>query len=199
LLASVAFAFEATHAGAAFGPLLLGCAAAVLVSRLLMKESIMTESLSRKGLRVPDHYLPDALAHRRAGEVMLRDPVVLPPEMKVGHLAEKISDPSSPWSHIRLFPIAGPGGELCGVISRADVFAAIVHNPEVTVMDAGISTPVTIRDTQSLAEATEIMLRHEIGRLPVVSGQSRRLVGLLSRREILSSRRGLIDHDPSRE
>jgi H+/Cl- antiporter ClcA len=56
LLASVVFAFEATHATGAILPLLGGCSAAFLTSCLMMRHSIMTEKLARRGVVVPSEY-----------------------------------------------------------------------------------------------------------------------------------------------
>jgi H+/Cl- antiporter ClcA len=59
LLTAVVFAFEVTLQPMGLLPLLGGCAAAYMISSLLMRESIMTEKLARRGLRVPNEYHPD--------------------------------------------------------------------------------------------------------------------------------------------
>ena len=56
LFASVIFAFETTRQPNALTPLLLGCSAAYIVSALLMKHTIMTERLARRGHHVPTEY-----------------------------------------------------------------------------------------------------------------------------------------------
>jgi CIC family chloride channel protein len=58
LLASVVFAFETTRQPMGLLPLLGGCTAAYLISCLLMKNTIMTEKLARRGLHVPSEYGP---------------------------------------------------------------------------------------------------------------------------------------------
>ena len=58
LLASVVFAFETTRQPMGLLPLLGGCTAAYLISCLLMQNTIMTEKLARRGLRVPSEYGP---------------------------------------------------------------------------------------------------------------------------------------------
>jgi H+/Cl- antiporter ClcA len=55
-LASVVFAFETTHRPEALLPLLGGCAIASLVSAFMMKNTIMTERLARRGHHVPTEY-----------------------------------------------------------------------------------------------------------------------------------------------
>ena len=57
LLTSVVFAFEATREPSGILPLLGGCAAAYLVSGLLMRNTIMTERIVRRGVTVPDAYV----------------------------------------------------------------------------------------------------------------------------------------------
>lgn len=61
---SLVFAYEATHQQAALLPLLSGCLSAYLVSALLMRNTIMTEKISRRGVVVPAEYSP----HVRVGE-----------------------------------------------------------------------------------------------------------------------------------
>jgi H+/Cl- antiporter ClcA len=59
-LASLLFAYESTHQQSALLPLLGGCAAAYLLSSLLMRNTIMTEKIVRRGIVVPAEYAPAA-------------------------------------------------------------------------------------------------------------------------------------------
>lgn len=187
-LTSVAFSFEATHSSAAFGPLLLGCAFAVLVSRMLMKESIMTEKLSRKGVRVPSDYEPDTLASRTVESAMITNPLIVPAEMSVRELVEKITGAENPWNRARLFPVL-ENGILRAVVSRADILAVPTESLDAQVIEIGTRDVYTVCPGDSLAEASEKMISHRIGRLPVVSPDGKgTLLGLLTRREILCAR-----------
>jgi H+/Cl- antiporter ClcA len=56
-LASVVFAFETTLQPAGLLPLLGGCSGAFLVSCLMMPNTIMTEKIARRGVRVPSEYV----------------------------------------------------------------------------------------------------------------------------------------------
>ncbi|MBO9667548.1 MAG: chloride channel protein [Bdellovibrio sp.] len=58
LLTSVLFALEATKQPLGLIPLLGCCSIAYIVSSLLMKNSIMTEKIVRRGLEVPHEYYP---------------------------------------------------------------------------------------------------------------------------------------------
>src|SRR5690242_4407802 len=68
LLASVVFAFETTRQSLSLLPLLAGCSAAYLVSLLMMRSSIMTEKLARRGARVRTEYAADYLS-----QILVRD------------------------------------------------------------------------------------------------------------------------------
>lgn len=60
-LASVVFTFEITHQPLGLLPIFAGCGASYIVSCLLMRNTIMTEKISRRGVLVPDgwgHAIP---------------------------------------------------------------------------------------------------------------------------------------------
>lgn len=61
LLASMIFAFETTMQSYGLLPLLAGCSAAYLISSLMMKNTIMTEKIARRGVNVPHEYSADFL------------------------------------------------------------------------------------------------------------------------------------------
>lgn len=60
-LTSVVFALETTGQLNGLLPLMGACAAAYFVSFFLMKGSIMTEKIQRRGIQTPDSYEPDVL------------------------------------------------------------------------------------------------------------------------------------------
>src|SRR5690606_22473123 len=59
LLTSIIFALETTMEPHGLLPLLGACTAAYFVSFFLMKGSIMTEKIQRRGVVAPDSYEPD--------------------------------------------------------------------------------------------------------------------------------------------
>lgn len=60
LFASILFALEISGQFAALWPLLAGCVASFLVSAVLMRTTIMTEKLARRGTHVPTDYVAHA-------------------------------------------------------------------------------------------------------------------------------------------
>jgi len=74
-LTSVIFALETTGQLNGLLPLLGGCAAAYFVSFFLMKSSIMTEKIQRRGVPTPDSYEPDILRSTMVGQLLTPLPV----------------------------------------------------------------------------------------------------------------------------
>src|SRR5207245_10519397 len=77
LLASVVFAFETTRQPIGLLPLLSGCTASFLLSCLLMRNTIMTEKIARRGVRVPGEYAADFLDQVTAGACASKPVVTL--------------------------------------------------------------------------------------------------------------------------
>ncbi|MGX5819180.1 chloride channel protein [Chitinophaga lutea] len=70
LLTAIVFAFECTMQPHGLLPLMGACTGAYFVSFLLMRSSIMTEKIHRRGVATPDAYEPDVLRYMRVSEVM---------------------------------------------------------------------------------------------------------------------------------
>jgi hypothetical protein len=123
LLASVVFAFETTRQPLGLLPLLGGCAAAYLVSCLLMRHSIMTEKIARRGARVPDEYGADYLGHVLVRDWAARRATTLAATQLIADVRNWI-DSGAPGSSHQGFPVVDAEGQLIGVVTRRDVFAA---------------------------------------------------------------------------
>ncbi|MEP6671845.1 MAG: chloride channel protein [Chthoniobacter sp.] len=189
LLASIVFAFETTMQPHALPALLAGATAAFLVAHLISKHSIMTEKIARRGVSVPHSYAPDPLAHIRVAEVMASDFQTIPAAMTVEALANGIAsnDPLVSRRHASL--ILDEEQRLVGIITRSDVLRAADSGQHLLpVRDTGTGTLVVAHPDETLREALVKMLRHKIGRLPVVDrSDPQRAVGYLGRAEILSA------------
>jgi H+/Cl- antiporter ClcA len=72
-LTGVVFAVELTHRYEALLPLLIGAAAAYAISILILRRSILTEKIARRGVHVNHEYSVDPLEVLFVGDVM-RDP-----------------------------------------------------------------------------------------------------------------------------
>jgi len=75
LLTSIVFAFETTRQPIGLLPLLGGCTSAFLISSLMMRYTIMTEKLAKRGTHVPTEYVaaePQTLAQHDAKAIRTR-------------------------------------------------------------------------------------------------------------------------------
>lgn len=70
LLTSIVFALETTGQSNGLLPLIAACIAAYVISFFMMKESIMTEKIHRRGVKTPNAYEPDVLQQTKVQVLM---------------------------------------------------------------------------------------------------------------------------------
>jgi chloride channel protein, CIC family len=199
----IIFAFEITRDYDAILPLMLVCVMANGVALLLMKNSIMTEKLARRGLRVHQDYEVDVLHEVAVRDVMDPKMPIVPDSMTVAELSERIAnhDPGVT-AHQGLF-IVDDQQRLVGVITRGDLVRALEreHGGAQSVLDAGSDLPIVAYPDESLHDAVARMLANDVGRLPVVHrNDPRRVVGYIGRAAVLGARsRRLVDEHVAQE
>jgi CBS domain-containing protein len=183
LLASVVFAFETTRQPVGLLPLLGGCTAAYLVSCALMKHSIMTEKIARRGRPVPSEYAADYLEQVLVRDVALRDVVTLQTHQLLGEVREWMLAGASGSDH-QGFPVLDSEARVRGVVTRRDLLNRSTTDTT-PLADLLRRTPVVISPEASLRDAADIMVRDRIGRLPVVADGC--IVGIVTRSDLLEA------------
>src|SRR5438105_6604771 len=186
LLASVVFAFETTRQPLGLLPLLGGCSGAFLISCLFMRNTIMTEKIARRGVRVPGEYAADFLDQIQAGAAASRPVVSLLGGDTLESVRARIASHSPGYSH-QGFPVLDADGFLIGVLTRRDLLDA--ENAGTRHVGDLLRRPaaVAFEDT-TLREAADHMVRENVGRLPVVSRREpRKVVGMLTRSDLLAA------------
>lgn len=187
--AFIIFAFEITRDYNAILPLMLVCVVANAVTTLLMRNSIMTEKLARRGLRIPVGYEADVLQQVTVAEVMDRQPVILQAGMLVRELADGIARGEARFSGRQAFLVADGASRLLGIITRGDVLRALEVDPEKTLLEAGTDDLIVTYPDESLHDAVAKMVLNDVGRLPVVSRENpSALLGYLGRRAVFQAR-----------
>ena len=199
----IIFAFEITRDYNSVLPLMLVSVIADGVAMLLMpKASIMTEKLARRGLRIHQDYEADVLQQVMVAETMDRDVPTVPVEMAVGELAERIARRDPEVCRHQGLVIVDKEGKLAGLITRGDVLRALDQDPAgaMSVLQAGTRELVVTYPDEVLHEASNKMLRHNIGRLPVVDRDDpQRLVGYLGRPGVMAARLRRMEEEHVRE
>ena len=192
----IIFAFEITHDYNAILPLMLVCVIANVVTTLFMRNSIMTEKLARRGLRIPVGYEADVLQQINVDEVMDTLPVILSADMRARELADGIARGDARFSGHQAFLVADDQNHLLGIITRGDVLRALEESPELTVLEAGNDQLIVTYPDESLHDAVAKMVRNNIGRLPVVSrADPSQPVGYLGRRAVFQARLRRLDDE----
>lgn len=186
LLASVVFAFETTLQPLGLLPLLGGCAAAYLVSCLLMENTIMTEKIARRGVKVPAEYAADYLDQVHVRDALSK-PVVT---IKGGDTLESVRawlNSGAPEAHHQGYPVLDEAEQVQGVVTRRDLLAHGAAGAGL-VRDAIKRPPIVIKANRTLREAADHMVRESVGRLVVVSEESPpHMIGILTRGDLLAA------------
>jgi H+/Cl- antiporter ClcA/predicted transcriptional regulator len=185
MLACAVFAFETTLQPFGLLPLLGGCAASYLVSSLLMRNSMMTEKIARRGIRAPAEYVADILDQVLVRDVATSRVVSFKARDKLGDARQWLASGAVDASH-QGFPLLNENGVLVGLLTRRDLL-----NPQARD-DQELSSLVHrslkyVYDDCTVQQAANHMVNHHIGRLPVVRRSNpREVVGIITRSDILS-------------
>jgi len=185
MLTSIVFAFETTRQPLGLLPLLGGCSAAYLVSIMLMRHSIMTERLARRGAPVPTEYTADYLNQLLVRDHATTGVVTIRADETVEAALARVSGGSTERTH-NGFPVVTADGRLIGVVTRRDLddpkapsklVGAILKRP-----------PVVIHPDNTLREAADHMVHEKVGRLPVIPRKGPpKVIGIITRSDLLEA------------
>jgi H+/Cl- antiporter ClcA len=190
-LTAMVFAVELTRDFNLFPALLIGSVAALGVTVLLMRRSILTEKLARRGHHITREYSIDPFELARVRDVMDQDVPSVPATMKLSELSDLIALGDSDISRRQGTLIVDEEDRLVGIITRGDIVRALrqKQNSEMTVAEAGSVDLVVAFPDEPLSAALTKMLERDVGRLPVVERKNLGcVVGYLGRAAILSAR-----------
>ncbi len=190
-LTGMFFMLELTADFNALPALLCGSVAALAVTVLLMRRSILTEKLARRGQHIAREYSVDLFELMRVGDVMERDFKMIPGDTPLAEYSARVAagDPELCGHQGTL--LADAAGDLAGIITRGDVVRALEsgRDERLTVLEAGRQEMIVAHPDETLYDVIAKLLRHDIGRLPVVTrGAPRQVVGYLGRAAILRAR-----------
>jgi H+/Cl- antiporter ClcA/predicted transcriptional regulator len=191
LLASVVFAFETTRQPMGLLPLLGGCTAAYLVSAMLMRHSIMTEKIARRGARVVSEYVADFLDRVNVSDVAAAPVVILRADDPVDRVRGWMARHAEGSAH-QGFPVVDDDDRLVGVVTRRDLLDPAATQGAVRAL---VRRPAAvIFDDSSLREAVDHMVREGVGRLPVVARDDpERVIGMITRSDVIAAHAPRLD------
>jgi len=180
---AVMFAFELTQDANALLPLLTASAVAYGFTVLAMPRSILTEKIARRGYHIYREYGIDPLERHSVAEVMTRDVKTMAAQTTIG---EALAGYFGAQQIHRAFPVVREGAFI-GMIDRATLLAGQQNPAAERVGDLfGANEPdLALPDETCRAVAIRLAV-HGLERLAVVAdAQSRRLVGIVSRSDLV--------------
>ncbi|MCH5236455.1 MAG: IMP dehydrogenase [Muribaculaceae bacterium] len=113
---------------------------------------------------------------KRAESGMIFDPVVITPEQTVGDALRIMHD-----NHIGGIPVVDKDYKLVGIVTNRDL--RFQTREELPIREVMTKDNIVTTTNPNLTEASDILLRHKIEKLPVVD-KDNKLVGLITYRDI---------------
>lgn len=188
LLASIIFAFETTMQPMGLLPLLFGCSASYLVSGLMMKNTIMTEKIARRGIRIPTEYEADFLDQALVKDCATFNVVTINSLENIGTVMTWLNEDLKKNKHHN-FPVVNENNELIGYVSRNELLNSF-NNADKKISEITNPISAAVYKDNSLREAADLMAEMEMDFLPVVSEENtKKLIAILSRSDILRERK----------
>jgi H+/Cl- antiporter ClcA len=200
-LTAIVFALEITHRIDGLLPLAIACVAAHGTTVLLLKRSILTEKVARRGYHVAREYIVDPFESIRVSEIMAQPVDTLPAAMPVGDVVRFFTESGGAPRH-KSYPVIDATGTVVGMVARADVLDWTMAGWQVgeTLADrlGDARVEVGYADEQA-GKLADRMAVSGIGRVPILRRGDGALVGLVARRDLLQVRARLVAQEQNRE
>ena len=187
-LTGALFAVELTGDFQALLPTLVATSAAYGVTVLVLKRSILTEKVARRGHHVSREYSVDPLQQAWVSEIMVSEVDTLPADMPLAEAVRFFTEGAGP--RHKSYPILDGERRVLGIVSRADVLRWLNGQGRTseTLGDlAGRHPLVAGAPDELVARLVERMVAEDVGRVPILDAQDR-LVGLVARKDLLRVR-----------
>jgi CBS domain-containing protein len=207
-LTGAVFALELTYDIQTLPALLIATVVAHAFTVLVMRRSILTEKVARRGHHISRKYAVDPLERICVGEVMSEPVVTVPAKLPVKELVRDYFLADSPRKH-QGYPVLDENDQLVGVITRSNLiedWAKVLvsdgrdHLGLIITFDLIHREPISVYPWESCRTAAERMAQAGVGRLPVVSpDEPCRVIGILTRSDLLKPRAQLAEEETRRE
>ncbi|NUR53007.1 MAG: chloride channel protein [Acidobacteria bacterium] len=197
----VVFALELTHDVNMLLPLLVAVTIAHGCTVLLLRRSILTEKVARRGFHLSREYAVDPLEILFAREVMRTNIVAMPAEPPLETLVRSLHiDPAR--GPQRLYPIIDAEQRVVGVVTRVDLEKLVRDAAGAAPLVATIlrDRPVVAYPDEPLRVIVHRMAETGLTRFPVVErGTEPRLLGMIALDDLLKARALNLEAERRRE
>jgi chloride channel protein, CIC family len=200
-LTGIVFALELTHDVNMMLPLLIAVTVAHGFTVLVMRRSILTEKIARRGFHLSREYAIDPLEILFVREVMRTAIVALASDVRLDSLAHSLHGDTHQRRQ-RLYPVVDAGRTLLGVATRDDLQKLVDASPGEgaprleSIMRAD---PVVAYPDEPLRLVVYRMAETGLTRFPVIERRSRALIGMIALTDLLKARALTLDAEHRRE
>jgi len=185
-LTAILILFEMTGSYKIILPLMLSCIVGTIASGQLLRESIYTLKLVRRGIDIRQGKEVNILKDMFVKDVMNTKVETMPEGLPLDELSEIISR-----SKYNSFPVLNSVNKLVGILSFNDYSDAIFDEDLkdlVVAKDLATDKVVTVSSEDDLYTALEKISRKDYSTLPVVSPHDpAQLIGIITRRDIIGA------------
>lgn len=200
-LTAMLFALEVTSNLSAALPVVIACAMSYGTTVLLLKRSILTEKVSRRGHHVVREYIVDPFEFMRVADIMAAPVDTLRSTMQVGDAVAFFNDADPAHRH-KSYPVIDTEGALVAMVSRADTLRWTLDGwpAEATLGNqlAGRSL-ITGYDDELVGHLADRMAAADVSRVPILRRSDNLVVGLVARRDLLRVRARAVRQERDRE
>jgi CBS domain-containing protein len=187
-LTATFFAVELTGNTHVLVPLIAACAAAHAVTVLLMKRSILTEKIARRGHHLVREYRVDPFALTRVREVMTSQVESVPATMTLHGAAAFLTAPETRHPS---FPVVDENRQVLGLIDPPAIlrWRRAGNHRTTTLGDLLAGSKVTLAFPDEYLEGlSDKLLMANVSHLPVVTRESLQLVGYVGWKDLMRVR-----------
>ncbi len=200
-LTAIVFAIELTHNLGALLPLAVTCATAHATTVLLLRRSILTEKVARRGHHVLREYIVDPFETMRVAEIMAKPVDSLPADAPVGDIVAFFTAPDAAPRH-KSYPVVDGEGQLVATVARADVLRWTMDgwpSGQTLRQVLGDQSLVVGYEDELVGQVADRMSGADVGRAPILRRSDNSVVGLVARRDLLQVRARVVRQEHERE
>jgi len=198
-LTAAVFALGLTGDFNAFLPLLLATGISYGFTVLVMRRSIMTEKIARRGLHIYREYSVDPQERMFVEDVMTHDAITIPSSLALEELAAAYFGATQ---RHRAFPVCDNNGKLIGMLDRDTLLGYIDKHAAATPIGEVLmpSSSLLAFSTETCQSIARRMAAHHVERLPVVAdASSLQLIGIVSRSDLVKPAHAVFHEEHVRE
>jgi len=199
-LTGIIFALELTHDVNMLMPLLAASVIAHAFTVLVLKRSILTEKVARRGFHLSREYAVDPLEILFVRDAMRTNLAAFKSDSTLDEVRATLNGHHGQRGQF-LYPVIDENNQLHGVITRRHLQRILADSdpPSRTLADLAID-PVVAYPDEPLRVVVYRMAELGLTRFPVVErGDRRKLVGMIGLRDLLAARTRNLEEERSRE